>query len=517
MSWIGRLSMATRAFISTLRGYSDPSRASVERSARLAEYDLFWSLYQNSIFDRALGDLWVKHKNDQRLVAYIRSLYNPCAKLVDFYVASTYPGVVASDGQELPGGIPLAVPLAKDTDEDLKAAVGQLLRWSNWQTAKDLYVTYGAAVGDVALEIDDAVDRSKVLLLPRWPGHVVDLERDDEGNVTFYALEYETSDVTRTGKTVTEERWTYRKEVDRETIREYRDEAVTRNDPNPYGFVPFVWVQHRQRGGDHGAPAIAGSLPKLEAINHLLSILIKDTEKVARSPKVLATSSTLAPALSAEAQAVLDSAEITLDLLKGNPDTTVHDIGTNLDVAAVLEAIKTIISFVERDHPEITFYEKLREMSQVTGPAARRLVGDSQGNLTRAAACYDDGLNRALQMGISVAAIRYPSWAKKATAQQVFAKFNAGSYDRGDLDFQIMPRAIIEETADERWQAEILRSQVASGWAEFTGSKVFGLDRAGFSEDDLRTFFTDRADLIAAERLLNESDLDADGEPPPSL
>jgi hypothetical protein len=534
MSIWTRITMASTAFLQAWRGYTDPSESSIARDRRLAEYRLFWAYYENSVFDRSLEALWTRYKAEQRLVSYLRSVYNPAGALVDFYRAAIYPGVVSRDGRDLPDGLASAVPIdVADSDgmkpDELRAAVGQVLRWSNWQQAHADYVMYGAALGDVALEVQDRTDRERVVVAPRYPGHIVDLERDDEGNVTFYADEYEAVERVRRGRETVEDRYTYRREVDRDEIRTYRDsQPYDYGDgatyPNPYGFVPLVWVCHDSRGGDRGAPAIAGSLPALEAINHLLSVLLKDIERVSRSPKVLATSSQLSPALSPEAEAALASAEITLDLLKGNPDTSVHDIGTNMDLAAALALVVKLIELVERRHPELTVYEKLREMSTVTGPAARRLVGDTERKVARAAANYDDGLLRACQMAVSIGAMRYPAWTRRTAAQEVFRPFDMGSYGRGELDFAILPRPLVPEIAAEVWGAEVLRADVAARWTDVTGSKFFGLDRAGFTSDELLATMADgvelrkRAQVIAlmnAERQLGEGDLDGDGQEPP--
>jgi hypothetical protein len=536
MSLFGRLQMASTAFMQAWRGYTDPSEGALANDRRLAEYRLFWAYYENSVFDRAFEALWTRYKSEQRLVSYLRSIYNPAGALVDFYRAAIYPGVVSMDGKSLPDGVPSAVPVdvpdpkGEAKPDDLRAAIGQVLRWSNWQQTHADYVMYGAALGDVALEVQDHWDRSKVVLAPRYPGHIVDLELDDEGNVRYYADEYAAVERIRRGSEVVEDRYTYRKEVSRDEIRTYRDGQPYDYDgagavvANHYGFVPLVWVRHDSRGGERGAPAIAGSLPTLEAINHLVSILLKDVERVSRSPKVLATSSQLVKALSPEAEAALASADITLDLLKANETTSVHDLGSNLDLGACLELVTKLLEIVERRHPELTMYEKLREMSTVTGPAARRLVGDTERRVARAAANYDDGLVRACQMAVSMATIARPLWQRRTAAQEVFAPFDPTSYDRGLLDFQILPRPLVPEIASEVWSAELTRADVASKWSEVTGSKFFGLDRAGFTSDELLATMADgaelrkRAQVIAlmnAERQLGEGDLDGDGQEPP--
>lgn len=518
--------MATQAFLAGWRGYTDPTAPSSAHDRRLSEYRLFWALYENSIFDRSLDTLWRTYKQEQRLASFIRSIDNITPKLVDFYRGAVYPGVLSADGQDLPDGVPsmveLAVPAANAARaDDLKAAVAQILRWSNFQQTQADYVMWGAALGEVALEAVDLVDRSKVQIVPRYPGEIAEFELGDEGNVTYYATEFERVERTRSGSGWTEERYQYRKEVDREEIRYFKDGSpfaygdVPAVIPNPYEFVPLVWVRHESRGGDRGAPAIAGSLPTYEAINHLLAVLMKDIEKVSRSPYVLVTDDTLSPALSAAAEAALAGAEIKLDMLKTNNPGSGFPIESGMQVAAVLELIVHLTKTIERNHPEATMWERLREMSQITGPAARRLIGDTLMRVARVSANYDDGLVRACQMTLSMAAIRRPEWQQQNDAQKAAAKFTPQSYAKGELDFTLQPRNLVPEIESERWDSEIKRAQVATDWSAITNSKVFGMDRAGFSKPALEEFFKKNAELIAAERLIAGGDLDADGEPPP--
>ena len=51
--------------------------------AQSSLYDYRWHLYQNSIFDDNL--FWTNYRRKYGLYRYIRSLYNPTRRLVDFY------------------------------------------------------------------------------------------------------------------------------------------------------------------------------------------------------------------------------------------------------------------------------------------------------------------------------------------------------------------------------------------------------------------------------------------------
>jgi hypothetical protein len=520
---LGRLWNAmTVGYSAALRAYFDPSASgSASRDARHAEYALLWDYYQNKVFDRAYDTLYSRYKTDQKLYPYMRSIFNPTRRLVNFYKGSIYPGAVSYDGRDLAPGLPQALPFADATPDELRLAASTVWRWSNLQTTLGVYTGYGAALGDVGLELVDEPEASKVLLQVRYPGHVAEMERDDEGNVQYYALEYSVEERGR-GRDASTETYTYRRECDAREYRYFRDgqpydygEGATH--PNIYGFVPFVWVQHEDMGGDRGAPAIAGSIGKIDALNDLMSRLLKSIQIDAEAPRGIATDSQLQPALSEQAQTMLDAAEISLRLLAGKAGTSSFDLGSAVDLSASLEYVREIQKEIERDHPELTMYEQMSEMSQLTGPAAARLLGHVQSLVTRAAANYDHGLVRATQMAISMAAIRRErrEWAMDGDAQRAFAAFRSDSWDKGDLFFDIEPRPLISETPDERWASETARAGVAKAWTENSGSRVFGFSRAGITPDEIAAFFEANAEAIRADQLLGQSDLDPDGNPPP--
>src|SRR6266702_3642631 len=58
----------------------------------------------------------------------------------------------------------------------------------NWQARKAVQVRYGAALGNVLIEVVDDVEHGCVSADIIWPGFVVDLECDNAGNVKRYVL-----------------------------------------------------------------------------------------------------------------------------------------------------------------------------------------------------------------------------------------------------------------------------------------------------------------------------------------
>lgn len=458
----GRLKMATIAATGAFRRAWDDPRSLQNQAAfevRGAQYDYLWHWYNGTVFDSLAT--WARYKGDYGLYRHIRAIHNPVERLVDFYAGSLYPGVLTEDAQRLPDGTPLAIPLAEDIDPQLRAAVGQLWQWNNFQEQLSIVGTYGAALGDCAVEIVDDVEGGKIEWVVRWPGVVTDLDLDNRGNVRMVEMEWDYAEGDNT--------YTYTKVMTKEAISTYRDgvpfeyDGVPAEQPNPYGFVPFVWIRHKNIGGDHGKPALrSAAIPKLDEVNGLASHLIDREHQLLSAPvmfagegvsrlgqdktKAAATHEQTRPTGGREELAILTAASggqvATIDLPEGE----------------VLAHIETLLAAVEKDHPELTLYQELRQMSQVTGPAAERLVGDALIPLQRARAGYDNQLVKLFQMSVAIGGWRAQAgaggWARRTRQQQPFAAFDLESYVTGDLDLSIMPRPLLPETANERVSRE---------------------------------------------------------------
>ncbi len=143
-----------------------------------------------------------------------------------------------------------------------------------------------------------------------------------------------------------------------------------------------------------------------------------------------------------------------LNILQGPSGTSVSTI--ELKISEAVQALDRIVAGIERKCPEVTFYEQLRGMTQLTGPAAARLLGDVEHRVRSISSGYDRQLTKLLQMGVAMAGWRYQEgdegWADRNGEQKKFANFNLDSYDSGDLNLDIMPRELVPMTAMERIQ-----------------------------------------------------------------
>lgn len=453
-----RLTMATSAALTAFRRvYSDPGAltGTDPDDDRLIDYRLLWAYYQNSVFDDLAA--YAGYRSRYRLYRHIRPIYNPAKRLTLFYAGSVYRGAWPNRPQQMTE-IDAAIPFEEDTDPRLLAAVAQLFRWSNWQANKNTMITHGAALGDAFTVITDDAARGKVYFQNIWPGHVAEIELDAAGNVKAYKLEYPVVDEDDTARG-----YVYARIVDKERIATFRDGKPHGYDdqpaeiPNPYGFVPAVWVQHSPTGDDHGQPALRNP-SKMDELNSLASAAMDQAQRILNAP-ILIAGENISGMSADKAGPTADRAPVTVDreaikIVTAGSGASIETI--RLEAGETLEHIDRMIREIEADHPELTMYQQMREMSQITGPAADRLFGDVAALVDAARAQYDSATIKLCQMGIAIAGWRLSTgaWPQPNRQQAAFAGYDLGSYEAGDLDMAIRSRPLFPPSENELIAAE---------------------------------------------------------------
>lgn len=431
------------------RHYNDPSAVQRQEdfASRATYYQLLWAYYENSMFD-VVANIGAQYLDNYRLYRQIRGLDNPTRRLVDFYSSHVYPGLLSEDGKSLPDGVPLAIPFSDDTDQGLKSAIAQFWQWSNWQARKAQYVRYGHALGNVLVEVVDDVERGKITADIPWPGHITELDIDGSGNVQAYTLEYQAQDADKTF-------YRYRKEVDENGFRWYRDDQLFQVSENIYGFVPAVWYKNGETGSMFGTPAIANSLPLVDELNSLISH-IHDQIHIKIEAPVMLWGASIPPALLNQQKRTQEEAKYDQEkqtIMTGPAGGRVDSLAGDLDLSAADISIGRLVASIEKNHPELSLYRELRTMSQVTGPAASRLVADASAPLIEAQAAYDQQSIKLFQMVVAIGGYRAnTTWGRESPLtkqQQKFLPFDLDSYASGALDMAIMPRPLMAPTRTE--------------------------------------------------------------------
>lgn len=425
---------------------AEPYEQHLEFSTPRSYYRLLWEYYRNEAYSDL--EVWQTYLQSRGMYRASVNIYNPVRRLVDFYSGIVYSGSITPDARPHDDGHPSAIPFDTDTDPNMLDAISQVFQWSNWQTENHVMVRYGACVGSSMVEVRDDVQQGRIRFNVVWPGFIDALDLDDYGNVQSYALEYTAYDQEK--KT----NYTYRREVNRDVISTFRDSSsfAYGDDPaeyaNPYGFVPAVWMRHTNSGTDVGYPALR-SISKIDYLNSLASHTVDQMHKVVGAPVVISGDSVgklsdqSGPSTSAENE------KDTIEFIRGAAGTSIQTL--DMPAGETMAHIEQMMGEIEKDHPELTLYEKMRDMSQITGPAAERLFGDVGSYVNEARAAYDLGTAKLCQMGAAIGGFRANGggWSDLTPQQQKFAAFNLDSWEDDQLQLTILPRPLVPVSEQE--------------------------------------------------------------------
>lgn len=303
-----------------------------------------------------------------RLSREIRGLYLPVARAVKL------------DAALIPGGWRLA-----DNAQELARSVGQVFRWSDWDTLGLLYTWFGARYGSVGLKVVDDRNAQRVWIESLAPDRFI-LERasvyDSSPRLAASAMRL------HDGEDVFE----YAEIVEPDRIRTFRDGLPfgfggrPAEYANSLGFVPFVQVHHIQTGEELGECTFQDVIPLLDEVNAMAT----DLANIVRQH--------------AEPQWAVIGAED--GDLKRDGDNIwyvpqagdVKAIVAPIDVSGVLQFITEVKNNVHEGLPELAF-DELRKKDQIaTATVELQLLElvSKIGKFSRPN--YDEGLRHALRM-----------------------------------------------------------------------------------------------------------------------
>lgn len=533
--------MTTQNFLTTriirnavdlVRSYGTPDleEISSEQQYRNLKYQLLYELHSGIAYDDM--DSWQDYKSRHGLYRWLRPIWSHAQQLVDFYSYRIYNGAIPVDGITLPDGVKSAVPFSPFTNMDLAKAANALLTDWNFQSIGPMLVAYTATIGELLVELRDNPATGKVTMHFIWPGLVKEIILDEAENIVAYSLEYDVTEKQRNIDTnmYTTVRYKYRREVDSESIRTYKDGVLhpfngePASIPNPYGFVPAVWFRHIKRIGVRGEPAIVGTIAAADEVNSLLSHLIDKTHIKLKSPVLV--SGNLSPnamqraigSLMTQAKrpftsginGPLDGRE-ELDILEAPQGTKIDTLDIKLEDSR--QIVNLLINNIEKNAPEITVFNEMRSMTQITGPAAARLFGDIEPKFRTIASGYDQQLKKLLQMGIAISGWRVANGDWNGTRnrdlngsqidgltemQQRFSGFNLGSFASGSVNIDILPRQLFEPT--ERERVDLLLAK--KGLLQIIPQKQLAME-AGYREDMINSWIEEYNEQVEMSREAN--------------
>lgn len=451
--------------------------------ARRLRYALYWAMYNNSVY-RNVNHWAQSYRNQYGLYRYIRGVYNPSARIGNFWKTAVWGGRL--DPRAGPNG---AIPIETD-NEDLRRAIAQIWTWSNWAQNKDITALKGSIFGDIGLYIRDDVDRGQVYIEVLEPASLADITLDSRGYVKAYTLE-ETRDLN--GKSViyreTAERESGTQNVIYRTYVDNRPYAWNGNDAEwktPYGFIPLVLIQHIAVGRDWGLSEYETGRAKIDEANDLASKLHDQIRKIV-DPVFLVTggrldsqngSKTSIPGATPTANNPQPGRE-DVNILTGPAGADVKPFIAPLDIEQTSKEIQNVLRELELDYPELELTRTWLDKSDLSGKALRTARQRTDIKAQDIRGRYDAALVRAQQMAVAIAGWR---------GLPEFDGFGLDSYAAGVLDHQVADRPVfardpmddLEERA-EFWN--VVTSIQATG-----GSLEAALLELGWDEQRAKEF-----------------------------
>lgn len=466
-----------------------------EFDRRVARYRLLFAMYQNTNY-ASVHTASIQLKTQNALYKYIRDIYNPSKRIIDFWKSHLWGGALdpaAGDG----GVLPSALPIITD-NEDHRTAISELWKWSRWANQKDILTWMGVLYGDVAIKIVTDINNERVFLKIIDPAQIEATKLDDFGRIMAYKLVDERIDPTNSdnraiygefaGLLRDEGTGMLTGEVQFATFKDGKlfawPENVDRGFPDPVyirdlGFVPFVHIQNIPFGGPFGFSELQDTYTQINELNDLVSkthdhmrtasevpILFSGVDKPAADPTKASSTG--------DANNTQPNREKQLLLYAKDPQAKASAIQTQIDLNAALEIIKDQLEQIERDHPEIQL-RRLQFSGSVAAETIREARQEISSDVVNRRVNYDTALTLAMQMAISIGGEE--NW-------EGYEPFSLESFANNELEFVIGNRPVfgqdemsIAELAKRQGEATVLlqNSFIASPLTFAASAKVAGL------------------------------------------
>jgi hypothetical protein len=423
--------------------------------SRKLRYSLLWSFFENSAY-RDVHSWASKMKVDYGLYKFTRSVMGPAYDIGSFwhtYLMGGFLDVSAGDGRIIPSCIPI-----ETENEKLRAPISVLLRDSKWQTNKDTLSLWGSVLGDVAIQIVDDPVSQKVFLKLVHPSQIKYVSRDLVGSVTSYIFEEtridpEDKNWIAKGDSTAAKTCTYAEVCEKDAKSENIYYSTYRNGQPykwngiadawtvTYGFVPLVLIQHLNVGMDWGWSELHSGLSKFREIDDLCSKVSDQIRKTVDAPWLFSGVSkpTAAPSMAGAVGTTtrVEPRRDEIPTLYGPVGAEAKPLIADMQLADVVLYIDRIMGALERDYPEIRV-DTWKMTGDTSGNALRVNRQSVEVKVQMRRPAYDDGVKKAIQMGIQVGSLgNYPG----------YEGFSADSFILGDLEFNIGRRPVFSPDA----------------------------------------------------------------------
>lgn len=425
-------------------------------AARMSRYYYNRRYVDNTLYT-AVNRFANQYKQTEQLYKYLRGLRNPVARLVNAEMDKVFGGFVNyesfKDGAIVLGG----------ADETLIESIRTIYQWTNIIAFKSLLVRQGASMGDVAIKVIDDTKRQRVYMEVLDPRKVQDVLFDERGNVKEITISYERCDEET-------KRWyEYTEIITKDTFSTYRngEPYAYMSDsegnglsewPNPYGFVPVVWVKHVDVGMQFGATSFQDTRSKIDNLNDLTTLLHDNIRQNVRTKYAVTKVSIPKDANgNAISLGVSTDSRDTSPLIEMGDGGDIKPIAFQINIEGTLQAIDGQMKEIEADLP-ILALNAIRSMGGTkSGVTVENLYSDGLGAVSTLQGNYYGAMIAGTQMAISIASFR---------RYDGFRAYNLNSYENGSLDFVIRPKAVFQDKLSLKENVELTLQAVDSNASE---------------------------------------------------
>jgi hypothetical protein len=386
-------------------------------------------------------------------------LRNPSHRVVEFYVGKLWPG-------DLPAALPI-VPTKKDA---IIKPVQQVWEWSNWASEKQVFSRWFSNFGDGFIKVASNDRRDRVYLENLKPEYVTDID-EARGSLTFCRIDIPQTRRLPDGKIESywhTEVWNKadlslriweNKKGPSEPLDRLGTPKTDLNYQSEYqiDFIPIVHAKFQDIGQRRGVGAFTHALDKIDECNRqatrLHQILFRYQEAIwaIRADDKDPTGRPLpAPKINVDGTSTVGETNMAggtkVVYLPGMSklDLMIPDIKYDQALAILNAQIADLM----HDLPELAYYAIRERTGEITGRAARILLGDLIDKATEARGNAEAALARADAMALTI-------------AQNMNLFEGLGSYENGDFDHKFGKREIIPASDFE--QAETMRAYTQAG------------------------------------------------------
>lgn len=417
----------------------------------------------------------------------MKPLYSPCYRTVEFHASKLLTGELEIETE----------------NQAIVDPIKQLWQWSNFDQRKTTMARLLAMLGDLFLKVAMRPDGSRVYFELIDPAHVVDFDTDERCYLTWIRIEVPMTERDANGKVSSYlhvEVWDkalglYRrwKVDDPRLLLQPVDQPADISALGPpneeielsaFGidFLPIVHARFRDVDEPRGVAAILPAYDKINELNMMATRLhqmlyrhnrpVFAIESAGRDP----SGRPIPPPVISGATndgSTAEGDEVTLGddtLLRLPAGWTLSSLVPTVQYDAGLRILQDQLSEIEKDLPELSYY-RLREISQISGRAARIMLSDAEDRALEARGNLEAALVRAQQMGLTIGA-----------AAGLFKNLG-GTYEDGSLDHRFKARPVFNTSEFEDAQGELALAQSFTAWRAAGLPMTESLERVGYTEE----------------------------------